>query len=68
MSLFKATREDVIFLEQYAETWELNETKLFIREKIRVVNHSINLLGFDNNGVRTMSKEMFDRFLERKPQ
>ena len=66
MSFFKATREDVIFLEQYAETWELNETKVFIRENIRVVNHSISLLGFDNNGLRTMPQEMFDRFLEIK--
>ncbi len=38
MALNHATREDIIFLEQYAETWELNETKVMIREKTQVVS------------------------------
>jgi hypothetical protein len=38
MAANQATREDIIFLEQYAETWELNDTKVMVREKTRVVN------------------------------
>lgn len=38
MEYYNAKLEDVKYLEQYAETWELNEHKLMIREKTNKVN------------------------------
>lgn len=61
-----ATSDDVELLEQYAETWELDKNKVMIRQKTRVVNNQIKLLGFDEDGLRTMSKERFERFMEIK--
>jgi superfamily I DNA and/or RNA helicase len=37
-----------------------------IRQKTRVVNQQIKLLGFNEDGLRSMSTDMFDRFLEIK--
>ncbi len=62
----QATSDDIEILEQYAETWELDKNKVMIRQKTRVVNNQIKLLGFDENGLRTMSKEKFERFMEIK--
>jgi hypothetical protein len=42
----QATFEDVRYLEQYAESWELNDHKLMIREKTSEVKSEIKLLGF----------------------
>ena len=39
---------------------------MMIRQKTRVVNQQIKLLGFDENGLRTMSKDRFERFMEIK--
>lgn len=66
MKKHSATVEDVEMLEQFAETWELDKNKFMIRQKRRVVNNQIKLLGFDENGLRTMSKERFERFMEIK--
>ena len=51
------------YLEQYADTWELNKTKVMIREKTKVVNSEISLLGFDEEGLRKMSKKDFESFM-----
>ena len=37
-----------------------------IRQKIRVVNEQIKLLGFDEDGLRKMSKDMFEKFMKIK--
>lgn len=62
----KTTREDVIMLEIYADTWELDANKVMIRQKTRVVNNQIKLLGFDEEGLRNMTKDRFERFMEIK--
>ena len=61
-----ATKRNVKESEPLSVNWELDQTKLLIRTKAKVVNEELTMLGFDKSGIRNLSEQELKKFLKSK--
>lgn len=66
MTSRKAEIADLREIAPFAVNFELNETGGLIRKRQRNLNSTVQLLGFDDEGIRNLSEAQYYRFLEVK--
>ena len=61
-----ATDRDLKELQKFSMNFELDPIGYMIRQKPKVVNQQLTLLGFDNEGIKNLTKEQFNKFMHIK--
>ncbi len=56
MRQYNATIEDIKAIAKCAINFEINKNGLLIRQKLKNLNESVRILGFDNDGIRNLNK------------
>lgn len=61
---WRADCHDVVEVANFTSVFELDQQKTKIRKKDRILNNDLKFLGLDKEGIRNMSEDNYNKFME----